>query len=57
MATAGEYVISHGSNDTMVCKTEGQAEKDFFFLFYFFFSLLLCEKLPQVTGGNGDQIA
>lgn len=50
MATAGEYVISHGSNDTMVCKIEGQAEKDFFFLFYFFFSLLLCEKLPQVTG-------
>lgn len=37
MVTAGEYVISQGSNDTMVCKIEGQAENDIFFLFYFFF--------------------
>lgn len=30
VVTAEEYVISHGSNDTMVCKTEGQAKKDIF---------------------------
>lgn len=61
MVTAGEYVISQGSNDTMVCKIEGQAENDIFFLFYFFSpcccvkSFLNREKL--FTGGNGDQTA
>lgn len=62
MVTAGEYVISQGSNDTMVCKIEGRAENDIFFSFLFFFSPSCCVKSflnreKLFTGGNGDQTA